>query len=155
VLQIILTFVESLVKRCHAAYCHGMVGRRGFWWPYLWIELSAYGCSQATLDSKRGQDEHQCVDQGPHKGYPGRHLEVAGLIHAAEPIASQLPKTRRQLLAWHSQSAHNAARDDAFNARYHSIYNRRDPYDLPVPPLYHARPRSDDHVHGTEEDQRP
>jgi hypothetical protein len=40
--------------------------------------------SEPSIDSEGGQDEDQCVDDGPDEGDPGRHLKVTRLIHASE-----------------------------------------------------------------------
>jgi len=114
--------------------------------------LDGHGCSKATLDGKRGENKHHGVDQGPNKGYPRRHLEVARLVNGAESAGRQCWSSGAM---WYSQPAHNTPGNNAFNAGYDSIDDGSDPYGLPVPPLHHAGPGSDNHVHGAEEHQRP
>jgi hypothetical protein len=118
------------------------------------VRFGASDYSQASLYCKRGQDQYHGVDQSPNKGYPRRHLEVACLIDTTQSVSGQ--HSRMPVgTTLHSQSAHNTPRKNALNARYHCIDERRDPYDLPVPPLDDAGPGSDDHVHGAEEQQGP
>lgn len=50
-----------------------------------------------------------------------------------------------------SQSTDNTARNQALKPSNDGIYQRRDPYDLPIAPLHDARPKSNDQVQGTEE----
>jgi hypothetical protein len=96
--------------------------------------------SEPSIDSEGGQDEDQCVDDGPDEGDPGRHLKVSCLIHTSEPNYSQQSFHYIQPNRYHSQSSHNSPSNKCLNAPYQTVQRQRNPYQLPVPPLHYARP---------------
>jgi hypothetical protein len=104
------------------------------------------------MNGKRRQDQDHGTDETPHKGNPGRHLEVARLIYAAQPA---FISTAMATAGVYSQASHDTARNQALQPPNDGIQQRRDPYDLPVAPLHNARPKGDYQVHGSEEQGCP
>ena len=41
--------------------------------------------SETTLNRKRGENEHQGIDESPNEGYPRGHAEVASRIDGSDP----------------------------------------------------------------------
>lgn len=111
---------------------------------------------ESSMDSKRRQYEYQSINQSPYKRYPGRHLEVSGLIYSAQSIfALACLHAFYFHIHLHSQPAHNTAGNQPLKSSNNGICNRSYPYQLPVPPLHYACPKCNDQMDNAEEEQSP